>query len=494
MYYYFMNNSLKQKLFQLFTMGYQGETPPAEIFELIKNNLGGLIFFADNLKNRKFFTKTIKIFKEQAPTPLFLSIDQEGGLVERTIFLDKKIEYLTPKSLSNLSKKEIQKHYEILAKDISSLGLNLNFAPVTDVNTNPKNPIIGIRSFGNTPQTVNDCVKIVIDSFRKHNVISCTKHYPGHGDTTTDSHKIMPSIDMNFEDFFNSHLSCFKSAILNSVDTIMVSHIHFSFFDKDATPASLSQNAINYLKNELNFKGIIFSDDMVMGGISQNYGLKESIILALNAGIDNLIFRNATPELIDAIEEISKTSDKNLIEKINTAYEKTILFKQKKLGQKSKGEFDIKIEAKTIEKIALNVPQIIKNNNILPIKNKENITIIAFDHSKIYNLSYLKTNWQKYFPNNTITEIIYPLNPTEQDIKKIVKKLNYKDKIIFFSYNSILNKGQINLFSELKAPKIIVHCGLEEKIPDFDIADSIIYLHCYKTPALKALANKLQKI
>lgn len=488
-----MKNDLYKKLLQLFIVGYEGETPPNELTSLVQNGLGGIIFFTGNLKKRKNFIDTIKTLKTNAQVPLFLSIDQEGGLVERTIFLDEKIEYLTPKALSRLEEKDIKTHYDILAKDLASMGLNLNFAPVVDVNSNPKNPIIGVRSFGSTPDIVNKNAKIVINSFRENGIISCAKHFPGHGDTTTDSHKVMPCVDIEFDEFFKKHLICFAEAIKNKIDTIMISHIHFPFFDKKPTPASLSKNAINYLKNELKFNGIIFSDDMVMGGISQNYGLKESIILALKAGINMLIFRNTTKELICTINEISKTTDKELKTCIENSYEKVIKFKRGKLKENNLNDFDTDANQKIIDKIAQKTPQIIKNSDILPLKKGSKITILSFDNKEIFNLSTVKASISEFLDGYDITEIKYPVAPTHEDIKKILKKINNDDTVIFLSYNPTLNKGQNELFNSITSRKILIHCGIEDNNTQTDNTECIILASCYKTPVLKALANILIK-
>ena len=491
MYDYFMENDLYKKLLQLFILGYEGETPPFQLIDLIKNGLGGVIFFAENLKSRKNFTNTIQNFKNIAKTPLFLSIDQEGGLVERTIFLDKKIEYITPKALSRLGEKDIKTHYEILAKDLTSMGFNLNFAPVIDVNSNPKNPIIGVRSFGNTPDIVTQNAKIVINTFRENGIISCAKHYPGHGDTSTDSHKVMPCVDMSFDDFYKTHLCCFKEAIENNVDTIMVSHIHFPFFDKIPKPSSLSKNAITYLKNELNFKGIIFSDDMVMGGISRNYGLKESIILALKAGIDMLIFKNITDELIRVIIDISQTNDKELQNSIIKAYEKILKFKKEKLKNTKQEFFDIKKNQKIVEEIGAKTIKIIKGEEFLPINKGKKLKILSFNNDEIYNLSYIKGNLSDYIPNCTFEK--YSLNPTQEDIKNICQKINNDDIVIFLSYNPIINSEQINLFNKIECEKILVNCGIDDYIPQIDKAECIISLCCYKSFYLKALADILNE-
>ncbi|MCR4880845.1 MAG: hypothetical protein K6A44_02720 [bacterium] len=486
-----MKNNLYKKLLQLFILGYEGEIPSKKLTDLVKDGLGGIIFFAENLKCRTDFTKTVQRLKQYSEIPLFLSIDQEGGLVERTIFFDKKVEYLTPKALSHLKKNDIKTHYGILAKDLASMGLNLNFAPVVDVNSNPTNPIIGVRSFGNTPEIVNTNSKIAIDTFKENGILSCAKHYPGHGDTNCDSHKVMPYIDMNFDEFYKTHLICFKEAIKNNADSIMVSHIHFSFFDKTPTPASLSKNAINYLKNELNFKGIIFSDDMVMGGITQNYGLKESIILALKAGIDMLIFRNTTDELINAIGEISLNQDKELQNCIEKAYEKILTIKKEKIKNITTDSFDTEKSKKIITQIAQKTPQILSGKNFLPIDKNKNIKIISFNNEEIFNLSYIKTTLSNFMRSIPCEEIKYPLNPAREDIKNISEKTNNSDTIIFLSYNPSIHHGQIDLFNKIKGNKILVHCGTDDFIPEMSKAECIISLCCYKPFCLKALADIL---
>ena len=346
MYDYSMRKEeLKEKLLQMFVLGYKDTKPSEEIWTLISTGLGGIIFFAENLRCRSAFKLLTRDFQKLAKIPLFLSIDQEGGLVERTIFLDKKINYLTPKALSCLKNpKDIKKHYEILAQDLKDLGLNLNFAPVLDVNTNPYNPIINVRAFGNDASIVMECMPFVLDAFKENQIITCGKHFAGHGDTSMDSHLNMPCVSMEYDKFYKNHLICFEQAIKNGLETIMVSHVHFPFFDEVKTPASLSKNAIEiYLKRILKFDGLIFTDDMVMGGISKNYGLKESIILAIQAGIDMLIFRNITTELLNVIDEIAilASEDKELENKITKAYEKILKFKQEKLKNFTQRDFKI---------------------------------------------------------------------------------------------------------------------------------------------------------
>jgi len=484
---------LKQKLLQLFICGYSQEYPDKKFFDLVSSNLGGVIFFAENLKNRQNFKNLITELKSISTTPLFLSIDQEGGLVERTIFLDEKVEYLTPKALSRLNNKnDFKKHYDILAKDLIDLGINLNFAPVLDVNSNAKNPIIGVRSFGNNSSIVSSCAKEVISAFKENNIISCGKHFAGHGDTEIDSHINMPCVNMDFHEFNSNHLAPFVTAIKDGIDTIMVSHVHFPFFDEEKIPASLSENVIeNYLKKVLGFKGLIFSDDMVMGGVAKHYGIKESIIKALNAGIDVFIYRNISDELLSTLDEITDLAmkDTSLQNKILTAYEKVIQFKKEKLTESKTKGFNTKIAQEIIDKIALNTVNIEKDSELNKNLKDKNVKIIAFNRKDIFNLSYSENNLDKLIQANSIEEINYPINPTQDDIKKIKNEINNDDIIIFLSYNAHINNGQVDLFNSINNKKILVSCALDDDITLFANAESIISLACAKYSSLKALAN-----
>ena len=482
---------LKQKFLQLFVCGYSGEYPDKKFFDLINSNLGGVIFFAENLQNRQNFKNLINELNLASQTPLFLSIDQEGGLVERTIFLDEKVEYLTPKALSRLNNRnDLKKHYDILAKDLIDLGINLNFAPILDVNSNPFNPIIGVRSFGKTSSIVSSCAKEVITVFKENKLISCGKHFAGHGDTEIDSHINMPCVNMDFHEFYQNHLSPFVTAIKDGIDTIMVSHVHFPFFDKEKIPASLSKNVIeNYLKKVLGFKGLIFSDDMVMGGVAKHYGIKESIILALNAGIDVFTYRNVPDELLNIIDEIINLAmtDDNLKNKILMAYEKVILFKKEKLIKQNPNNFNTNNAQKIIDEIATKTVVIHKDNELHRTLKNKNIKIISFNRKNIFNLSYTENEFKKIIQASSIEELNYPLNPTQDDIKKINTKINNNDVIIFLSYNAHLNHGQVDLFNSINNPKILVSCALDYDINLFSKAESIISLACAKRSSLRVL-------
>lgn len=316
---------LKQKLYQMFILGTDGEGYK----EALQNNLGGIIFFTHDIQSVQQFKKLISDIKTISLTQPFLSIDQEGGRVERTENIHNGKKYLSAKFAFEKGEDFLKAQTEEIAKELKNYGINMNFAPCIDVNTNPNNPIIGERSFSDNVDDVIKAEKIVSQIYRKNGIIPCAKHFPGHGDANADSHLTLPRIDLSLEEMEKTHIKPFR-ACSKTIETIMVAHLHCTCFEKDVIPTSLSKNAINYLRNNLGFEGVTISDDMVMKGVAK-YGLIEACEMGIRAGLNMFIYRNSNPETIDIIETIAKKAqnDKELQENIEKSYEKIIKLKEK---------------------------------------------------------------------------------------------------------------------------------------------------------------------
>lgn len=299
MYDYFMKNLV----YQLFILG-----TGTNISNALSNGLGGVIYFTRDIETKEQFTNLIKEHKTKAIIPPFLSIDQEGGRVERTENIHER--FLSPRFAFKKGESFLKTQTDKIAKELKEYGINLNFAPCADVNTNPNNPIIGERAFSNNTEDVIQGVTIVSEMYQKNGIIPCIKHYPGHGDADKDSHLTLPQINLPLETMEEIHISPFKNAVKNNIEMIMAAHLHCTCFDKDVVPASLSKNAIGYLRNNLGYKGIIISDDMVMKGV-QAYGSLEAVIMGIEAGLDMFIFRDANDETINTIEKLVTTVEKN---------------------------------------------------------------------------------------------------------------------------------------------------------------------------------------
>lgn len=304
----------KEDFYQIFIVG-TGEC----LDELLLKGLGGVIFFSKDITSESGFKILVNSIKNKSIEPLFLAIDQEGGRVERT-------ENIYPRRLS--AKFAYEKGEEFLrdltdrmADELLNLGLNLNFAPVADINTNPNNPIIGERAFGNVPSDVIRGVDIVAKTYLKKGIISCVKHFPGHGDTNQDSHKTLPEIKLSLEEMERTHLLPFKFASNEGFPMVMVAHLDCHCFGEPGIPTSLSKNAIKYLREEFNFSGVIITDDMNMGGVNYLSPL-EAAKQALKAGVNILLYREANQETFDLIEALRE--EIKLDKALEVAVEKSI--------------------------------------------------------------------------------------------------------------------------------------------------------------------------
>lgn len=318
---------LKQKLYQMFILGLDG----GRYEKALTEGLGGIIFFTNDIKSADGLKNLCKKIKSAALIPPFLSIDQEGGRVERTENIHGGKKYLSAKYAFEKGLDFLKQQTEEIAKELKSYGLNLNFAPCIDVNTNPNNPIIGERAFSNNTDDVIKAGKIVSETYRKNGIIPCVKHFPGHGDADSDSHLTLPEIKLSLEEMGKTHIKPFAAAAKDGIEMIMAAHLHCTCFDKEILPASLSKNAISYLRNTLAYNGVVISDDMVMKGVAK-FGMLEAYEKGIKAGLNMFICRNSNPETISVIEELARKSetDIELKENIEKSYEKIINLKKER--------------------------------------------------------------------------------------------------------------------------------------------------------------------
>lgn len=324
--------TLKQKILQMFIVGFSGQNYVfnRNFTELLKQGLGGIIFFTHNISNEKQFRELISNLSKDAPVPMFYSIDQEGGRVERTEKIHGGKKYLSAKQAFEMGISYLQNQTKEIALELKSYGINMNFAPVLDVNTTEENPIIGERAFSANVEEVTNAGKVVIREYEKYGIISVGKHFPGHGAATADSHKTLPVIDLPKDEIENIHIKPFKEAINIGLNAIMAAHVLYPQLDSE-NPASVSKKIINdILINDLGFEGLIITDDMEMNGIK---GLSriEACTKAINAGISMFIFRDTTKDIVELVNDIETAVKTGLIpeDKINTAVNKIFNIKEK---------------------------------------------------------------------------------------------------------------------------------------------------------------------
>ena len=302
---YVADMSLEEQIGQLLMVGFPGTTPTPEIIDLIQHHaIGGVIFFSRNVQNTRqvleLTSNLQRIAKEAGHRyPLFIAIDQENGMVQR---LGDEVGGVTqfPGNMALGAIDSQQIAYEVAeatGRELFALGINYNLAPVVDVNNNPANPVIGVRSFGENPQRVARLAAATVQGYRSAGVITCLKHFPGHGDTATDSHLSLPTLPFDMERLERLELVPFRSGIEAGADSVMIAHIAFpALTGNNALPATLSLAIVwELLRKKLGFKKVIISDCLEMKAISETVGVGQGAVLALQAGVDVILISHQYP-------------------------------------------------------------------------------------------------------------------------------------------------------------------------------------------------------
>lgn len=303
---------------QLFMFGFYGYKPTKEILRFIKeDNLGGVILFKRNIESADQLKALTSELQDAAGGELLIGIDQEGGRVSNlpnSIIDVPPMEKLGRSFLEGESAKRAHLLGHELGEKLLELGINIDFAPVLDVRTNPNNPIIGSRSFSDDPEVVAILGCEVARGMKQAGLISCGKHFPGHGDTSEDSHLILPIVELDIERLKSLELMPFETAIEKGIPSLMSAHVVYA--DVDDKPATLSKKILtDILRDDLGFKGVLFSDDLEMKAISDNYDMGDVSVTILNAGCDILLICHREDRQNLAIQGVREAIEKGTLSK-----------------------------------------------------------------------------------------------------------------------------------------------------------------------------------
>ena len=434
--------TLKDKIEQMLILDYslvpyskEGDADATKLSSAVKeiienHNFGGIILFRDNLVGTEQTFNLIKDIQESATTnnnthkiPLFIAVDQEGGRVTR---LSTGTSMPGNMALGAINDYATTKEYaSVIGKELYSLGFNVDFAPVLDVNNNPSNPIIGVRSFSSDPNRVAKMGEAFIEGLQSEKIASTLKHFPGHGDTATDSHTGLPLINKSYEDIKSLELIPFKAGIDKGADMIMTAHIVYpqiettKYISKKtgeeiSLPATLSKTILtDILRNDLGFEGIIVTDALNMSAIAEHFDKKDAAKFALNAGVDILLmpvsllnndgnindYVDMIAELVNNGEVDEKSIDESvyrilkLKEKMGILEENTIKFTNDDLGRALKTVGSKENHDKEL-RISRNAITLYKGAEMLPLDKNEKVlfmTSFANDKNSIeYGIQVLK--------------------------------------------------------------------------------------------------------
>lgn len=306
--------SLREKIGQMIMVRMSGEfmnfNDPRFIEirrHIEEDKLGGFIVFRGDVAAIANLTNEAQKISK---LPLLFAADYERGL---RMQMKNGTPFTTNMGLGATGDTEAAyRQGKIIAEEMRAIGVNWLFAPVADVNNNPDNPVINIRSFGENPEKVADFVSALARGAKAGGALATLKHFPGHGDTATDSHIGLSVIQVDKERLEKLELVAFRKAIKEGVDSVMTAHVAMPKITGDETPATLNPKvSIDILRKELNFNGIITTDAMEMGAIRKNYSDDKSVVMAVQAGADLILLPNDATKAIDAIENAVKSGELN---------------------------------------------------------------------------------------------------------------------------------------------------------------------------------------
>jgi beta-N-acetylhexosaminidase len=328
-------------------VGFTGHSVPAELRKLVAEfDLGGVIYFARNIvEPRQVAELSREVAALAIEWPLWISVDQEGGRVAR---LKRPFTEWPPAiTLGRSGSEQLAERFAAaLAAELTAVGINLDYAPVLDVHTNPANPIIGDRALAERADVAATLGRAVIRGLQRAGVAACGKHFPGHGDTSRDSHEELPIVEHDPRRLEEVELVPFRAAIEERVATVMTAHVLVPALDAER-PASLSPRIVTtMLKDAMKFDGVVLSDDLGMKAISATTSLGEATVDAIGAGCDAVLLCNNTiDEQVMALETLIRAAESGRLKpsRLDDALARQRRVKERFLATHPKEKIDLNI-------------------------------------------------------------------------------------------------------------------------------------------------------
>lgn len=487
--------SLEEKAGQLFQVGFSGKEPTTEIERMIlEYKVGGIILFSRNIKGPEQLIALTRSLQKPAAKPLLISTDQEGGLVNRiqglTHFPSNMV--LGAGGDANLARLQGQ----AMGRELRACGINMNLAPVLDVNNNQANPVIGVRSYGEDPELVARLGCAVIAGLQEEGVAACGKHFPGHGDTEIDSHLSLPVIEHGRERLERIEFFPFRRAIAAGLESIMTAHIFFpAIAEKEDLPATLSRNVLTrLLREEMGFTGLIITDCMEMKAIADNFGTTRGAVQAIAAGADMVLISHDYKLQVAAIRGVIEAAREGIIneERINSAVGRILSLKKKITPGNGIKKYYPGAGGEIAREIAARGITVVEDPNHLIPFSREKLVILEYLPSPGDKRDSKQTPAEKLAA--TLGEYIFPIFFQSISSAEDIKEFSGAEQVLFCSYSAWKDPAQINLIQKIarKNPNFAV-AGLSSPYDGRIIPSGTSFITSFDTSpySLQALAEVL---
>nr|WP_083537289.1 MULTISPECIES: beta-N-acetylhexosaminidase [unclassified Paenibacillus] len=465
--------SLEEKVGQLLLCGFDGTEPSADIERLIREQaIGGVILFARNVTGTKQAAALNRSLQAAAADggrlPLWIAVDQEGGMVAR--FTDGLA--LMPGAMAIAAGGDAYSAYEagyVCGCELGALGVNMNFAPVLDVNNNPSNPVIGVRSFGEDPERVAEFGVRLVQGLQDAGMVATAKHFPGHGDTDTDSHLDLPVVRHARERIEQVELVPFRKVIEAGIDSVMSAHIVFPAYEQEKLPATLSHAVLTgLLREELGFEGVIMTDCMEMNAIADHFGTAEAAVMAVEAGADLVLISHRHDRQLRAWELLLQAVREGRIteERIDESVLRLLRLKARRgvlmaveTGEESRvaGEVGSEKHLAAAKRISEASVTIVKNESgLLPLAPGQSMYVLSMEPA-------VRTLAEEQAPEGIFslgralrelganeTEWLIPFGRAAELKEELVRACMYAERVIVATYNAYLEADQVELVEALQ--------------------------------------------
>lgn len=507
--------SLEEKVGQILMVHFQGETINDDAKILIQEaKVGSIIYY--NWSNGLTSPAQVQALsaglqqlakENRIPIPLLITADQEGGVVAR--LQSGFTSFPGNKALGETSDPNLAKLSALaMGQELQAVGINMNLAPVVDVNNNPRNPIIGVRSFGESPEIVVAFAEKALDGYRQAKIIATLKHFPGHGDTEVDSHEDLPIVRKSIEELEKIELFPFMQ-LSRIAPVIMTAHLLVPALDVDHC-STLSAKTLSYLRNKIGFQGVIITDSLVMQGVLKKcQTVDEAAVKALNAGCDilllggkQLVGEHNVELTVDDVKRIHsflvKAVQENRIseERLNQAVDRVLALKNRYIVPKTEQvPQDGRINTLAHREIAQQIA-----SQALKISKKEDGSISDLQDKKImvFAPQLLKDNINQtsllQIGKTTNPWFFDSLSPSSSDIARAKQNLEEADVLLICSYNAWKNPSQITLIQTLidtGKPVILISTRDPLDATLFPDADLVFTSFSPTAPSIQAVCDQL---
>lgn len=505
--------TLEEKVAQLFMLGYEGLTPNPITQRFLQRGLGGLIFFRDNFDAlpeqtpqavADLLTRLNAAIPDHLPRPL-MGIDQEGGQVERLPHILFPTA-LTPRAVALAKDPEqlAETMYRQMADNLVALGFNLDFFPTLDVNFQPRNPIIGVRSFGDDAQTVWRFSQIAMKAFEQADLITVGKHFPGHGNGTVDSHLDLPTLH-----FTEEELTPFRQAIDAGVPAMLVAHGYYPALQTTETeknlPSSASPAVIQgLLRQRCGFQGVVITDDMCMGAITKHRSPIEAALASLKAGVDILLYKQSTEAEWSVYEAVVQAfrSGELPMSQLHESLERIARLKDRYIQPEPAQKSTLTSEqcaqlADAIARAGINV--LSGDPALLPLAPETALLLVHPERESMGNYAFdvpISAPLHQLFKQNgftTLQSLTYPPRAEFSAASICEQAQDQPQAIVIISFNPLIYTSQADLYEALKqkypdTPIILASAGTAYNQQSLSPPDLHLSLCSYRPATMRALA------